>query len=259
LPYIEQGNVREIGRGLTGGARQTALGEQRATVIALFHCPSRRAATGYPAVGEAINAGQPELLAKTDYAANGGSNLITGPGPTESCLGTYPNCQWDHSDEVLFAGHTDPQTGEWVRPLFDGVSGERSEISSANVLDGTTCTILVAEKYMDPDCYESGACPADDSSLYQGNDYDANRWVPGFDNKGQVTHWAARFPMQDISDSTQSTPIAQERFGSVHTVGFHVALCDGSVHNLNFGIDQVVYARLGIRNDGTKDCDIVSK
>jgi hypothetical protein len=142
-----------------------------------------------------------------------------------------------------------------MRENFDGVSSERSEINSAHVIDGTTCTILVGEKYLNPSYYENGTCCADNNSVYQGNDWDTNRWVPGLDANGNVIYWNERFPKQD-------TPLFENcthRFGSVHVVGFHVVMCDGSVHKLNYGIDKQAYARLGIRNDGTKDCESAFK
>src|SRR5712671_5152536 len=44
LDYIEAGNDRSLGIGLTGEARTDALVQRCATPIALFQCPARRAA-----------------------------------------------------------------------------------------------------------------------------------------------------------------------------------------------------------------------
>ena len=49
-----------------------------------FICPSRRKAISYPAVESSWNADQPGTLNKTDYAANGGTHLILGTGPSSS-------------------------------------------------------------------------------------------------------------------------------------------------------------------------------
>lgn len=243
LPYVEQGNIHQIGRGLTGNEQKTKLTEQKAALIGLFHCPSRRATKGYPAVEGSYNAGQPATLAKTDYAANGGSWRVLGTGPSSmNCLNTYPDCTWNPSDKDMGL-------------YFNGISSARSEINSAHVIDGTTCTIIVAEKYLNPNYYENGTCCADNNSVYQGNDWDTNRWVPAINADGQIANWNQRFPKQDTPGFENCT----ERFGSVHAIGFHVAMCDGSVHKLNYGIDQQVYARLGIRNDGTKDCESAFK
>jgi prepilin-type N-terminal cleavage/methylation domain-containing protein len=254
LPYIEQVNVYDIGRGLDGSERQTHLAEQKAAVIALYHCPTRRAAIGYPAAEGSFNAAQPDKLAKTDYAANGGGYVILGTGPRSvHCVDTYPRWVTDDQDDPNY----DPDcrwthTDAWMAEHFDGISSERSEISSAHVIDGASCTIMIGEKYLNPNYYDTGRCCADNNSAYQGNDWDTNRWTPGLDANGSVTDWSSRYPKQDTPGFENCT----QRFGSVHTTGFHVVMCDGSVHKLNYGIDQNAYARLGIRNDGVEDCDL---
>ena len=37
-------------------------------------------------------------------------------------------------------------------------------------------------------------------------------------------------------------------FGSAHTAGFNMAMCDGAVHFINYGIDMTVYLPMGSRN-----------
>ena len=41
-------------------------------------------------------------------------------------------------------------------------------------------------------------------------------------------------------------------FGSAHSVGFIMALCDGSVHLMNFTIDPQIHKNLGNRKDGVR-------
>jgi hypothetical protein len=40
------------------------------------------------------------------------------------------------------------------------------------------------------------------------------------------------------------------RFGSAHSAGFQVVLCDGSVHLVSFQIDPTVHRLFGNREDG---------
>ncbi len=53
------------------------------------------------------------------------------------------------------------------------------------------------------------------------------------------------FPLQDRV-GLELTP----NFGSAHPSGFHMTMCDGSVHSVSYGIDPFVHAQLGNRADG---------
>ena len=236
LMYMEQENVHQIGAGLPFDEKKAALAEQKAVVIPGFICPSRRKAISYPAVEGSWNANQPSTLNKTDYAANGGTYKILGTGPgSMDCLNTYPNCSWTHSNQ-------------WMKDHFDGVSSERSEIHSAHILDGESRTIFAGEKYLNPDKYETGNDGADNNTMFQGNDWDLNRWVTAVDANGEVPQGSAnaRRPMQD----TPGVNTMSERFGSPHAGGFFVVMCDGSVQKLDYAIDLRVYSFLGNRKDG---------
>jgi len=224
LPYIEMENLHELGKGLGESEKRRALAEQKATPVALFICPSRRRAIAYPAKETSYNADQPSVLAKSDYAANGGTVRILGSGPRQmSCLQTYPDCQWNHSDE-------------WLAERFDGLSSERSEVREAHVSrDGTSNTYFAGEKYLNPNKYYTGDDGADNNSMYQGNDWDVNRWanvdlVPRRDTPGYDT--------------------MSSRFGSAHSTGFHMVMCDGSVHQITYTIDPKIHELLANRRDG---------
>lgn len=224
LPFLGLDNVHQIGAGITDfNQKKKALAEQKGAVVSLFHCPSRRRAIGYPRVESTWNADFPNAVAKTDYAANGGTNLILGTGPSTDCLQKYPNCNWTHTDE-------------WMKQNHNGVSSERSEIRPAHILDGTTHTLFAGEKYMNPSYYLTGDCCADNNSAYQGNDWDLNRWTGASDG---------RRPRQDTPGYGNCT----EQFGSPHAEGFHAAMCDGSVQTISYTIDLTVYTNLGNRKD----------
>ena len=49
-----------------------------------------------------------------------------------------------------------------------GISFQRSEITLANILDGTSNTYLVGEKYMDADEYDTGTDYGDNEGIYDG-------------------------------------------------------------------------------------------
>ena len=88
-------------------AKFNALGEAQSAVLPMFYCAVRRKTIGYPinASTYPANSGKPDsvpsgplpdVISKTDYAANGGTHIFTGfgPGVSSNCYSTYPACQW---------------------------------------------------------------------------------------------------------------------------------------------------------------------
>ena len=75
----------------------------------------------------------------------------------------------------------------------------------------------------------------DNSSMYQGYDYDQTRWdVPVLDNDKLV-------------ESHKS------HFGSAHLTGANVAYCDGSVKTIDFEVDPTTWRRLVHRENDETD------
>ena len=72
LSYIEQDSLRQLGRGLSGAAKQQALTTVTLSPLEVFYCPSRRPAGLYPYTGGPLkNVSPPPQVAKTDYAISG--------------------------------------------------------------------------------------------------------------------------------------------------------------------------------------------
>ena len=238
LPYLEQGVVHDLAKGLPASQKYQALAQMRSSIIPCLICPSRRKAIGYPAYQTSYNAGQPATVGKTDYAANGGTVVFEGTGPGSasdlSCLQNYPNCG------------PAPNYGwsNYNQSSFNGIAGERSEVKAAQIFDGLSNTILAGEKYLVPDNYYTGTDPADDNSAFEGNDQDYTRWVTTV-SSGTVTNASSFAPCQD----TPGYASGSQRFGSAHTQGLNVVMCDGSVHFLNYFVDLHVFSYLGNRND----------
>ncbi len=249
LDYMEGNSIRDLGKGLEGLRRGSpkfeALGVLKSVVFPMMHCPSRRQAIGYPAIESSFNADQPAVLAKTDYAMNGGTKeMILGEGPSVRCLQTYPDCTFPIGSENNLLNN------------FDGLSTYRSEVSIAQITDGTSNTLLVGEKYMNPLQYDTGDGCADNNSLFQGNDWDTNRWVVGLvvpANNRPVTAQRIDSDSRDLRMPRQDTPGFENctrRFGSVHAAGFNAGFCDGSVRLVSYDIDEWVYYGYGSREDG---------
>jgi prepilin-type N-terminal cleavage/methylation domain-containing protein len=237
LPYMEEQSIRNIGAGLAGpgpgGAKYEALKAQKVAVLQVMHCPSRRPAKLYFGADQSINAGDTTVQAKNDYAANGGSakdgsdweSWVLGPGgATIDCLSTFPNCSW-YRDE------------QQIREHLNGITHERSEVKLAQITDGTSKTLLVSEKYINAWAYETTNLEdmqADDSCMYQGNDFDTIRWT------GQ-----SLLPLQDTPGITRDYT-----FGSAHPAAMNAVFVDGSLRTIAYDIDPVVYEAYGSRDGG---------
>ena len=228
LPYVEAEAIWRLGSGLTGagpgGEKYKALTRLRSTVWPILNCPSRRDARAYPNVIPSINAGTPAQIGKTDYAANGGTNYMVGAGPQDlSCLTKFPVCSWSNSDA-------------FIKSIFDGLFTERSAVRLREVTDGLSNTFMIAEKYLNPNDYETGNDWADNDCVYEGNDWDTTRWCGP-----EQQYW----PQQDTAGATNIY-----NFGSAHPGVFQAAYCDGSVQAIAYTIDPKVWASLGTRDQG---------
>ena len=119
---------------------------------------------------------------------------------------------------------------------FNGVVYAHSKILLAQVTDGTSHTLLVGEKYLNPRNYENGADAADNENLYVGFDNDNAR----------STHpTTGNMPRKDHPQLANL-----QVFGSAHPGALNISLCDGSVRTLSYTVDLTVFQRMGNRSDG---------
>jgi hypothetical protein len=116
-----------------------------------------------------------------------------------------------------------------------GVSFQRSEITIGKIADGTSKTLLIAEKYLQSIHYDTGLSGSDNETWCTGHNNDMFR----------TTYFP---PFQD--NPTLNNNVS---FGSAHGAGFHISRCDGSVDVLEYGVDPWVFSAMGHRADGTAD------
>jgi prepilin-type N-terminal cleavage/methylation domain-containing protein len=246
-PFIEETATQQIAAGLgnditqENGPKRTALMQLIATPIASVLCPSRRAVQAYPASAANLmfNAARTpdSTYAKNDYAANGGDTQHT-PGPGLPCYMDYPNCGNGLPDPRVF----------FKNDALKGVVGPRWGASFRQIVDGTSKTAMVVEKYLPYPLYETGTHAGDDNTIYHGFDADNAR------NVGMR-------PMQDTdldgkaaSDLSGLKQVGFRTGGSAHPGVLQAALCDGSVHTYSFDIEPYVWKNLGSRdNDESSD------
>jgi prepilin-type N-terminal cleavage/methylation domain-containing protein/prepilin-type processing-associated H-X9-DG protein len=228
LPFIEQQGLWELAA--DGEAdRQTTQQLNRAnratkTPLATLNCPSRRPSMLFPkptdgtfvAYNATNNTASDNVAARADYAIN---------------CGDQSSNEWNGGPASLEAA----KSFSWAADsACNGVSYQGSEIKLSDISDGTTHTILIGEKYLNPDHYSTGVDGADNENMYTGFDNDNFR----------VTN-VSYPPMQD-----QAGYGSTYRFGSAHWGGCNFVFCDGSVRTLNYSIDAVTFSCLGNRKDG---------
>ncbi|NLF09268.1 MAG: DUF1559 domain-containing protein [Pirellulaceae bacterium] len=231
LPYLEQDAVRNIGAGQTDAQKFTALMPMVAIPLSMFNCPSRRQpilywfGPGPQGTPNTYNMDYQNVhyAARGDYAMNCGT--VCGSDDTN----------WFREGPRSFA-QGDDTTGSWW-PMAkiskcNGISYMLSMVRSAQVSDGTSCTYMIGERYLNPDHYLDGLDPSDNQFIMMGYDNDNYRCT-------------AYKPAQDQPGLWMGEP-----FGSAHSDGFHMAFCDGSVKMINYSIAPEVHLCLGNREDG---------
>jgi prepilin-type N-terminal cleavage/methylation domain-containing protein/prepilin-type processing-associated H-X9-DG protein len=235
MSFMEQGAILQQASGYKYGGTPDKKA-MNAIIVSTpqpaFYCPSRRPVAGYPqhagngpwqnvTLPGALSATQPSLtatgvlVAKSDYAGNGGDtgfnsnnpgqnmpNDYGGPGglvnnsltATYASLGGAGGVSWlpqtGPAPPTYYFGQAQP-TGGAGTPLgttsrsvklgktgaaYTGVIWVASETSLRMVSDGASKVYLIGEKHLDQSNYQSGISGSgDEETLYQGFDDDLIR------------------------------------------------------------------------------------
>jgi prepilin-type N-terminal cleavage/methylation domain-containing protein/prepilin-type processing-associated H-X9-DG protein len=240
LPFFEQQALHDLGSDGDMNAIPRTQREAASLVvqqpIAMITCPSRRPSEGvFPMSTNAggssglFNSLTPNNAGRSDYAINSGHAINElGQGPTS------------YTGAPTFAWASDLPTN---RDLLTGVSFERSTVGIRQISDGTTNTYLIGEKHIYFEDYLTGADRGDNET-----------WCTGFnnDNFRVTSRTNGTVEATPIPDNTK-VPTTDDniyRFGSSHSGGVNMSLCDGSVTTIAFDIDWQVHRNLGNREDG---------
>lgn len=219
LSFIEETQLRDMGAGGTAAQKRRAAADVSQKPISTLMCPSRRPVQLYPTNYSVVNADFRADVARADYAANVGdgekhpfdsANGGGGPGSVNGAA----NYNW---------GDIDSHTGVNVR---------RRLIGTNKIIDGTSKTFMLGEKYLDPGLYTTGEDLSDNEFMYTGynNDNLRNTFYP---------------PLNDTFNYSDKW-----RFGSPHHGITTFALCDGSVQTISIDIDPLVFKGMGTRAGG---------
>jgi prepilin-type N-terminal cleavage/methylation domain-containing protein len=211
--------------------RFNADNDIRQTVVPSYVCPSRRKPQTVP--GTLL-----QLIAPNDYVGNGG--II---GPITDSLGSYqvaPYGDWTMSGTVVASGFSHPQASQ-----------RRSIDLNAGIPDGTSNTLLLAEKRMNKQKYEVAGTPHNNYGWTQGYDAETIGAV-------HITTTSPVPPMAvqdndkdpDVYTYTGPTQLTAAQFGSPHAGSFNAVMADRSIRYIRYSVAPEVLRRACIRNDG---------
>jgi prepilin-type N-terminal cleavage/methylation domain-containing protein/prepilin-type processing-associated H-X9-DG protein len=265
LVYVEETALRDLGSGLapaSAGFRDASI-KLHQSPISLYNCPTRRPARIFVGsmAGTRVQTWLDALaqtgggIVKGDYAVN------TGDAKEFDTFRMYevPNYATADSDaKWTRTSFCTPVAGGMRGANADlpycqtGVSYYRSEVTMAQITDGTANTYLVGEKYIRPEAYDGASASSqpgwslgENQSLYTGFEWDNHRvaYHPDRTDPGAGVEYYQ--PRQDTPGYENAGV-----FGSAHAAGFNMAMCDGSVHNISYDIDATVHRWLAHRFDG---------
>lgn len=174
------------------------------------------------------------------YGNSDVANSDVGPQPIWQCIydGAIIRSPWRYGG----VGRDGSPDGNFVngRP-----------INLSKVSDGTSNTMMIGEKWVRSDLYETGA-PSDDTGWTDGWDPDAMRLSgiqPMEDSSVGPNAGTDNGFSNQLGTGPYSGPIWENfMFGSAHPGALHMAFCDGSVQSVNYDVDIYLFNSLGTRN-----------
>ncbi|MCC6124279.1 MAG: DUF1559 domain-containing protein [Pirellulales bacterium] len=231
LSFMELKSLTKLGAGVGFNNMSSTIllnGNKQllSTPLNVLFCPTRRAPGAAPAdnnhwfVLQPYLSAQLNVCAHNDYCANAGDNHVG----------------WNCSISTLSNSKT--MTCPDARQAT-GITYTHHQYILRDILDGTSKTMLIGEKNVNPDHYHSGKNWGDDQGPFPGDERDPVRWAAwSFSASDYIA------PARDRAGADQSWG-----FGSAHASTFNVALCDGSVHAIRYDISEKNMRRLSRRND----------
>jgi prepilin-type N-terminal cleavage/methylation domain-containing protein/prepilin-type processing-associated H-X9-DG protein len=169
------------------------------TPVPLYYCPSRRRPTVY------------SNGARGDYGGNGG---------------------WNMADE----GKQGMLVRQWLSPGSKPIDAPVEQFRKMmDVSDGTSNTVMVAEKQLHPNVMGSAG---GDNEVWNNSGWDQDH-----------VRFGESVPEPDSMHPSSGATFWSVRFGGPHPGGFNAAFADGSVRFLRYGFDADNWRRLCLIRD----------
>jgi prepilin-type N-terminal cleavage/methylation domain-containing protein len=208
LPYAEAENLARLSPNNADPLRY-------AGGPSYYFCPSRRRSAAIPAQGNRY------LM---DYASATPANSAN--SWDQYWMGDTWGMSWtgqNYRGVIIRGGRPAGGAGAWVG----------ATVTMTNISDGTSNTLLISEKQLNPAAYDTGDW------------HDDAGWADGWDP--DVVRYTGFLPFPDKRYGNQGGWEGY-RFGSTHVSGIQSLLADGSVRQINYVIDANVFNALGTRN-----------
>jgi prepilin-type N-terminal cleavage/methylation domain-containing protein len=249
LPHIEEAALYALGAGVTDPTQKRDLAIVRLTTpVPIFTCPTRRGPALWPngknntyrlTATPDTPPWRPDAVVRGDYAANMGSGTL----PSNNYRSGASFSPASFVDNWI----TDAQWQSSFGPPTDGMIFRRSLVRLREITDGTSSTYLLGEKYVDPTQLAAGTSDDDDHCLYSGHERDVLR--TGLEPPSQDRAGGDPSTVTGSTGGTNKYPLPIV-FGSAHADGCGMAMADGSVRTVEYGIAAAVHRSLASRNDG---------
>jgi type II secretory pathway pseudopilin PulG len=257
LPYLEGQTVYNV---------KTDLQIQKVTVP-MFYCPSRRPPTKFPGANgnylmdyAAAVPSRPRSQAPVAQQANYFNTNTTYGNVACGQLQFWGTVGGQYRFEADMSGANQNIVNSPAYVGYNGVivrsdfcfacpAGKKdlgfyTKISFNQITDGSSNTIVLGEKWLQP-------------SLYQiGDWHDDKGWADGWDPDTLRSTACQPTPDKDIIGSPPGRDGWAYAFGSAHPETWNAGLADASVRSMRYDVDIEVFNRLGHRADEEEPIDL---
>ncbi|MEM7455264.1 MAG: DUF1559 domain-containing protein [Planctomycetota bacterium] len=229
LPHIEQGNLFDlvdVEAQWSAAGGSTPNSDALGVMISVYRCPS------------------------SDHPDRQFDPLVSTDRVPSSYLATCSGLRTRESGDLPWAG----MDRYMEFPESDGIFYLNSETTHADIIDGSSHTLLVGEALADQDLF------GDDHS---SNSQKVDHWYIGSaELEDYPTHLASGFlsaecseclgssacPINAIRDETTNINDKELGYGSNHTGGINMGFADGSIQFIRESVDRDVWSAIGSRN-----------